>query len=163
MRSVDLVEPPQKIFGSPVDIIAPWIIGEIIAQGRSTEFLFEQINFIEKEDDTSSHKPARVDHRVEQHEAFHHSVLYWRRQRYQKSDQQHYLVTLLQQDLIVFTQGHTEYYWRDVFKTMYPFFSFAPLPSDIKHTEYTHQPPNTWNEKTQSYCILNWPIVKRVS
>lgn len=76
MSSIDLVEAPEEIFGRPVDIVASGIVGEIVAQRRATEFLPEQINLVEEEDDTRAHEPSRIDDRVEQHQTFHHTVLF---------------------------------------------------------------------------------------
>lgn len=65
MCSVDLIEAPEQVLCSLVDIISTRIIGEIVAQGRSGQLLLENIDLIEEQNDTGSHKPARVDYRVE--------------------------------------------------------------------------------------------------
>lgn len=75
MGPVDLVEPPQKIFGSAIDVVAAQIIGEVIAQRRPREFLAEQIDLVQEEDDTGPHKPPGINDRIEQHQTLHHSVL----------------------------------------------------------------------------------------
>lgn len=45
-----------------------------------------------------------------------------------------YLITLFQQNLIIFTQRDTENNGCDVFEAMDPLLAFASLSSDIKHT-----------------------------
>lgn len=74
--SVDLVEPPEEIFGGAVDIVASRIIREIVAQRRSAEFLAEQIDLVEEQNDTRAHEPSRIDDRVKKHQALHHTVLF---------------------------------------------------------------------------------------
>jgi hypothetical protein len=76
MGSVDLVESPKEIFGRPVDIVASGIVGEIVAQRRPAEFLAEQIDLVEKQNDTRPHEPSRIDDRVEKHQTLHHTVLF---------------------------------------------------------------------------------------
>lgn len=65
MSSVDLIEPPQQVLCGSVDIVATGVIWEVIAKRRSTEFLSEEIDFVQEQDDTRAHEPSRVDHRVE--------------------------------------------------------------------------------------------------
>lgn len=72
---IDLIETPQQIFRRSIDIIASRVVGKIIPQRRSTQFLFEEIHFVEEEDNAGAHEPARIHHRVEQDQTFHHSVL----------------------------------------------------------------------------------------
>lgn len=48
MSPVDLVEPPQKIFGGAIDVVAAQIIGKVIAQRRPREFLAEQIDLVQE-------------------------------------------------------------------------------------------------------------------
>lgn len=76
MRSIDLIESPQQIFRGPVDIIASRVIREVIAQGRPSEFLFEEIDFVQEEDDAGSHEPPGVDDGIEKHQALHHPILF---------------------------------------------------------------------------------------
>lgn len=46
MCSINLVEPPQQIFGGAVHIIAARVIRKVIAQGGPRELLAEQIDLI---------------------------------------------------------------------------------------------------------------------
>lgn len=75
MCSIDLIEPPQQIFGRTVDIIATGIVWEVVPKRRPTKLLLEQIHLVEEEDDACPHEPSRVDHRVEKHQTFHHAIL----------------------------------------------------------------------------------------
>ena len=74
--AVDLVKAPEQVFGRAVDVVAAGIVGEVVGQRGSTEFLFEEINLVEEEDDAGPHEPARVDHRIEQDQRFHHPILF---------------------------------------------------------------------------------------
>lgn len=77
-----------------------------------------------------------------------------------------YLIALLEQHLIVFTQSDTEDNGCHVLETMNPLFPLTPLASDIEHTDHIVSPGPTCHEKMRfgpTYCMLNWPIVKRVS
>lgn len=75
MRPVHLIESPQEVLGSLVHIISPGVVWEVISQRRPCQLLLEYINLVEEQNDARSHEPARVDHRVEQQQAFHHAVL----------------------------------------------------------------------------------------
>jgi hypothetical protein len=48
MSPVDLIEPPQQVLCCSVDIVAPGVIWEVIAERRSTELLSEEIDFIQE-------------------------------------------------------------------------------------------------------------------
>ena len=61
MCSVDLIEPPEQILGGSVDVISTRIIGEIVAQGRSSKLLPEQINLVQEQNDTCPHEPPGID------------------------------------------------------------------------------------------------------
>ena len=66
MGSVDLIESPKQILCCFVNIVASRIIREVAIQWRSQKLLFENVDLVEEKDDTCSHKPSRVDHRVEE-------------------------------------------------------------------------------------------------
>ena len=75
MRTIDLIKSPKQILCCSIDIIASRVIGEVIPQGRPTEFRFEKIDLVEEEDNAGSHEPSRIDDRIKQHKTFHHSIL----------------------------------------------------------------------------------------
>jgi hypothetical protein len=58
---INLVESPEKIFCSTVNIIAARIIREVIAQRGSAKLRFKQVDFVQEENDTRSHEPTGVD------------------------------------------------------------------------------------------------------
>jgi len=117
MCTVDLVESPQEVFCSSIHIIASRVVGKVIDQRRFAELLSEQINLVEEEDDARSHKPSRVDNRVEKDQAFHHAIL----------------ITCFKKHLIVFAERYAEDDGRDIFKAMNPLFAFASLSTHVKH------------------------------
>jgi hypothetical protein len=63
--SIDLVEPPQEIFGSSVYVIAARIIWKVIAERRASKLDFEEVDLVEEQYDTGPHEPSRVDDRIE--------------------------------------------------------------------------------------------------
>ena len=75
MCPVHLVEPPEQIFCSAIHVVTTRVIGEVVGQRRLAQLLPEQIDFVEEKDDRRSHKPSRVDDRVEKDQTFHHAVL----------------------------------------------------------------------------------------
>ena len=75
MCPINLVEPPQQIFGGAIDIVAAAIIGEISPQWTSFQFAFEQVDLVQKKDYGCAHEPATVDYAVEKHQGFHHAIL----------------------------------------------------------------------------------------
>ena len=64
MRAVDLIEPPQQVLGRLVDVVAARVVGKVVGQWRSSEFLLKNIDLVEEENDTRAHKPPRIDYRV---------------------------------------------------------------------------------------------------
>lgn len=111
VRPIDLVETPQQIFRRAIDIVAARIIRKIISQRRPAQFLFEQVNFVEKEDNAGAHEPARIHNRVEQDKTFHHSVLHAiirDAQSNANAIKRPYLIALLQQHLIVLAESYAE-------------------------------------------------------
>jgi hypothetical protein len=60
--AIDLVESPEEVFGCAINIVAARVIGEVVAQGGASQFLLEQIDLVQEEDDTGSHKPSGVDY-----------------------------------------------------------------------------------------------------
>lgn len=48
MRSVYLVESPEKILGRLVDIIGARVIREVVGQRRVDQFFLENINLVQK-------------------------------------------------------------------------------------------------------------------
>ena len=75
MRSINLIEPPQKILSSSVNIVSAGIITKIDLKRRAAEFCFEKIDLIKEEDNASSHEPARVDDRIKKYQTLHHAIL----------------------------------------------------------------------------------------
>lgn len=75
MCPIHLIEPPQEILRSTINVVAARIIREVVAQWRSGQLLFEKVDLVEEEDNACPHKPPRVDHRVKENQALHHSVL----------------------------------------------------------------------------------------
>ena len=68
MCPIDLVESPQEILRCSVDVVTARVIREVIAQGRLGKFRSEEIDLVQEQDDGCSHKPSRVDHRVEEYQ-----------------------------------------------------------------------------------------------
>jgi hypothetical protein len=58
MSSIDLVESPEQVFGCSIDIVATRVIREIIPKRGAVELLFEEIDFIQEENDAGPHKPS---------------------------------------------------------------------------------------------------------
>lgn len=75
MCAIHLVESPKKVLGRAVDIIATRVIWEVVAQWGAGELLPEQVDLVQEQNDTRPHEPSRIDDRVEENQAFHHSVL----------------------------------------------------------------------------------------
>lgn len=75
-----------------------------------------------------------------------------------------HLIALFQQYLVVFAKGDAEYDGCYVFEAVNPFFSFTSLTAYVKHAA-SCQPSSYKREHIddRAYCMLNWPIVKRVS
>ena len=46
MCPIHLVEPPEQIFCSAVDVVAARIVGEVVAEWTSCEFGFEEIDLV---------------------------------------------------------------------------------------------------------------------
>ncbi len=61
MSPVDLIEPPEEVFCSPVDIVPAGLIWEIVSKRGTSKLLLEQIHFVKEENDTGPHEPAGVD------------------------------------------------------------------------------------------------------
>lgn len=137
MCSVDLVEPPEKVLRRPVDVVSTRVVGEVVDQGRSAELLLEQIDLVEEEDDARPHEPPRVDHRVEEDETLHHSVLHIASAvsllEARLRTKEAHLIALFQQHLVVFAQGDAEDDRRDILETMDPLLPLAPLSTNIEH------------------------------
>jgi len=66
MCAIHLIEPPEKILGCSVHIVAARVIWEVVAQWGARELLSEEIDLVQEEDDTRPHKPSRIDHGVEE-------------------------------------------------------------------------------------------------
>lgn len=75
MCPIDLVKPPEQILGRPIHVITARIVGEVVAQRRTRKLLAEQIDFVQEQDNTGALEPPRVDDRIEENQAFHHSIL----------------------------------------------------------------------------------------
>lgn len=136
LSPVHLVEPPQQIFGRSVDVVATRVVGEVIPQRRSTELLFEEIDLVEEQNDAGSHKPSRIDDRIEEDQTFHHAILHWcQNPWFHFLGCCAYLIGFFQKDLIVFTQRHTEDDGRNIFETVDPFLAFTSLTTHVKHTD----------------------------
>lgn len=58
MCSVDLIKPPQEVFGRLVDVVAPRIVWEVVAKWRSAELLLEDVDLIEEQYYACSHEPS---------------------------------------------------------------------------------------------------------
>ena len=161
MSAIDLVKTPEQVFGRAVDVVAAGVVGKVVSERGSTEFLFEEIDLVEEEDDAGPHEPARVDHRIEQDQGFHHPILF-RISRWdlvlllhpfhgmgqgQAADEREgtitvrirlgegnaYLMILFQKDLIVLAEGHTEDDGGDVLEAMDPLLPFTTLSADVEH------------------------------
>ena len=57
MCTVDLVEAPQKIFGSSINVVAARVVWEVLPQRRSSKLDLEKIDFVEEQDDARPHEP----------------------------------------------------------------------------------------------------------
>jgi hypothetical protein len=75
VRPVDLVESPEQVLCSAIDVVTAGVIGEVVAQWGSRKLRLEEIDFVEEQDDAGPHKPAAVDHRIEEYQALHHAIL----------------------------------------------------------------------------------------
>lgn len=75
MRPVHLIEPPEQVLRSAIDIVAARIVGEVIAQWGTRQLLAEEIDFVQEENDACPHEPAGVDHGIKEDQTLHHSVL----------------------------------------------------------------------------------------
>ena len=75
MCSVHLIEPPQEIFGRPVNIITTGVVREVVPERRPAELSLEEIHLVQEEDDACPHEPSRIDNRIEKHQTFHHAIL----------------------------------------------------------------------------------------
>lgn len=75
VSTIDLVEAPQQILGSSICVIASRVVGEVFRERRLAQLLPKKIDLVEEQNDTRPHEPSRVDHRVEKHQTFHHTVL----------------------------------------------------------------------------------------
>ena len=75
MCAVHLVEAPEEVFGSTVDVFTTRVIREVLYQRRLLQFLSEEVNFVEEKDDGCSHEPSRVHNGIEENKGFHHAVL----------------------------------------------------------------------------------------
>jgi hypothetical protein len=75
MCSIDLVESPEQVLGSAVDIVAARVVGEVVAQWGSRKLRFKEIDLVEEQDDAGSHEPSTVDDRVEEYQTLHHAIL----------------------------------------------------------------------------------------
>jgi hypothetical protein len=73
--AVDLVESPEQVLCSTIDIVAARVVREVVAQRRSRKLRLEEIDFVKEQDDAGSHEPSAVDHRVEEYQALHHAIL----------------------------------------------------------------------------------------
>jgi hypothetical protein len=67
MGTIDLIKPPKKVLGGPVNVVAARIVREIVGQGTSRKFVLEKIHFVQEQDDARSHKPAAIDNRVKKY------------------------------------------------------------------------------------------------
>lgn len=63
--AIDLVKSPEKVFGRAIDVGPAGIVREIRGQRRTSELFLEEIDFVQEKHDAGSHKPSRVDDRVE--------------------------------------------------------------------------------------------------
>jgi len=75
MCAIDLVESPEQVFGCAVDVVTARVVREVVHQRRLAQLLSEQVDFVEKQDDTRAHEPPGVDDRVEKDQTFHHAIL----------------------------------------------------------------------------------------
>ncbi len=57
MCAVDLVEPPEKVLGGSIDVVAAGVVGEVVAERRFEQLLLEEIDLVEEEDDAGPHEP----------------------------------------------------------------------------------------------------------
>ena len=137
MGPVDLVEPPQKILGRTIDIITARVVRKIRSQGRPTQLSLEQVDLVEEENDARPREPPRIHDGVKKDQTFHHAILPGHCKLFAKMTSTMtgcpYLITFLQQYLIVLTQRYAEDDGRDIFEAMNPLLSFASLSTDIKH------------------------------
>jgi hypothetical protein len=61
MRTIDLIESPEQVFRGAVDIVAARGVRKVVAQWRSRELRFEEVDLVEEQDDTGPHEPSAVD------------------------------------------------------------------------------------------------------
>ncbi len=45
---IDLVEPPQQVFGSSVNVVTARVVWEVIAERRARKLELEEIDFVEE-------------------------------------------------------------------------------------------------------------------
>jgi hypothetical protein len=57
LSAIDLIETPQQVLGRLVDITTSGIVREVIAEWRPRQFVFEQIHFVQEQNDASSREP----------------------------------------------------------------------------------------------------------
>ena len=65
MCPIHLIESPQQVLRSAVDIVPARVVWKVVAKWRSRQLRFEQVDLVEEQDDTSPHEPPAVDYRVE--------------------------------------------------------------------------------------------------
>ena len=65
MSSVHLVESPKQILGGLIHVISSRVVRKVVAKWRAAELLLEDIDLVEKENNTRAHEPPRVDDGVE--------------------------------------------------------------------------------------------------
>jgi hypothetical protein len=58
MGSVDLVETPQQVLGSAIDVVPARVVWEIVAQWRTTKLFLKKVDLVEEQDDAGTHKPS---------------------------------------------------------------------------------------------------------
>ncbi len=75
VRTINLVEPPEQILGSAVDVVSARVVWKVVGERRTTELLLEKIDLVQEQDYAGPHEPPRVDNGIEEHQALHHSVL----------------------------------------------------------------------------------------
>ena len=60
VSSVDLIESPQQVLRRSVHVVPTRVVREVIAEGRPSQLLLEEIDLVEEENDTRSHEPPRI-------------------------------------------------------------------------------------------------------